>query len=103
MVQFFTKGTRVGIGLALLTIEKAVIVVKKTNGKTRVKKEEAKKTVGELIQKAESATKDIRILMDSVKQSAMSKLDIPSRTEIKNLENRIRELETKDNQEASRL
>jgi polyhydroxyalkanoate synthesis regulator phasin len=90
------------IGLTNLTIETAEKTVKRINAKMRTHKMEAGKTVGELIQKAEAARKDIRNLLDNVKQSALLKLDIPSRMEIKNLEKRIRELETKDEQGSAR-
>jgi polyhydroxyalkanoate synthesis regulator phasin len=99
MVQFFIKGGRAGIGLALLTIEKAEEAVKRINEKVKSKREEGRKTVGELIKKAEETKKDIQELLESARQSAISRLDIPTRTEIKNLEKRIRELEARENRE----
>jgi polyhydroxyalkanoate synthesis regulator phasin len=99
MVQCFTKGAKAGIGLAYLTIEKAEEAVNRFNERFKSKREEGKKTVDGLIKKAEEAKNDIRDLLESAKQTAMSRLDIPTRTEIKNLEKRLQELETKDNRE----
>jgi polyhydroxyalkanoate synthesis regulator phasin len=99
MVQFFKRGGWIGIGLAYLTLEKAEAAVKRFNERLKGKREEGRKTVGDLIKKAETAKKDVQDLLESTKQSAMSRLDIPTRTEIKNLEKRIQELEAKDNRE----
>jgi polyhydroxyalkanoate synthesis regulator phasin len=99
MVQFIKRSGRLGIGLAYLTLEKAEASVKRINERFKSKREEGRKTVGDLIKKAEAAKQDVQDLLESTKKSAMSKLDIPTRTEIKNLEKRIQELEARDNGE----
>jgi polyhydroxyalkanoate synthesis regulator phasin len=95
MVELIKKTVLAGIGLAFMTKEKAEEAAKKIVMEAKIKEGEGKKFVEELIRKSEEAKKSVEKLVDSAVHTAVTKLDMPTRTEMKNLEDRIRELEGK--------
>jgi polyhydroxyalkanoate synthesis regulator phasin len=85
----------VGIGLAFMTKEKAEEAAKKIVEEAKIKKVEGKKAVEELLKKSEEAKKSVEKLVDTAVRTAVRKLDIPTRAEMKKLEDKIRELQAK--------
>ncbi len=95
MIDLIKKSVLAGIGLAFMTKEKAEETAKKIVEEAKIKKEEGKKVVEELLKKSEDAKKSVEKFVDSAVHTAVTKLDIPTRVEMKKLEDRIRELEAK--------
>jgi polyhydroxyalkanoate synthesis regulator phasin len=95
MVELIKKTVLAGVGLAFMTKEKAEEAAKKIVLEAKIAEGEGKKFVDELLKKSEEARKSVEKLVDTAVHTAVTKLDIPTRTEIKKLENRIRELEGK--------
>lgn len=95
MVELIKKTVLAGIGLAFMTKEKAEEAANKIVAEAKIKEGEGKKFVEELIRKSEEAKKSVEKLVDTAVHTAVTKLDMPTRAEMKNLEDRIRELEGK--------
>ena len=95
MVELIKKTVLAGIGLAFMTKEKAEEAANKIVVEAKIKEGEGKKFVEELIRKSEEAKKSVEKLVETAVHTAVTKLDMPTRAEMKNLEDRIRELEGK--------
>jgi polyhydroxyalkanoate synthesis regulator phasin len=95
MVELIKKTVLAGIGLAYLTKEKAEEAAKNIAKEAKIKEGEGKKFIEEMIKKSEEARKSVEKLIDSAVHATVTKLDIPTRTEMKKLEERIKELEGK--------
>ncbi len=95
MVDMIKKTLLAGVGLAFMTKEKAEEVAKKFVQDTKIAEGEGKKFVEELLKKSEEAKKSVEKLVETAVHTAVTKLDIPTRNEIRKLEDRIRELEGK--------
>lgn len=95
MVELIKKTVLAGIGLAFMTKEKAEEAANKIVAEAKIKEGEGKKFVEELIRKSEDAKKSVEKLVDTAVHTAVTKLDMPTRAEMKKLGDRIRELEGK--------
>jgi polyhydroxyalkanoate synthesis regulator phasin len=95
MVELIKKSVLAAVGLAFMTKEKAEEAAKKIVEEAKIRKGEGKKFVEDLIKKSEEAKKSVEKLIDTAVHTAVTKLDIPTRAEMKKLEERIRTLEAK--------
>ncbi len=95
MVELIKKTVLAGVGLAFMTKEKAEVAAKKIVREAKIAEGEGKKFVDDLLKKSEEARKSVEKLVDTAVHTAVTKLDIPTRADIKKLEARIRELEGK--------
>jgi polyhydroxyalkanoate synthesis regulator phasin len=95
MVELIKKTVLAGIGLAFMTKEKAEVAANKIVKEAKIKEGEGKKFIEELIKKSEEAKKSIEKLVETAVHTAVTKLDMPTRAEMKKLEERIKELEGK--------
>jgi polyhydroxyalkanoate synthesis regulator phasin len=95
MVELIKKTMLAGVGLAFMTKEKAEEAAKKIVKEAKIAEVEGKKFVDELLKKSEDARKSVEKLVDSAVHTTVTKLDIPTRAEVRKLEERIRELEGK--------
>jgi|WetSurMetagenome_2_1015567.scaffolds.fasta_scaffold01385_5 polyhydroxyalkanoate synthesis regulator phasin len=95
MVEMIKKTLLAGVGLAFMTKDKAEEVAKKFVQDTKIAEGEGKKFVDELLKKSEEAKKSIEKLVETAVHTAVTRLDIPTRGEMKKLEDRILELEGK--------
>jgi polyhydroxyalkanoate synthesis regulator phasin len=93
MVELIKKTVLAGIGLAFMTKEKAEEAAKKIVQEAKIKEGEGKKFVEELLKKSEEAKNNIEKLVENAAHTAVTKLDMPTRAEMKKLEDRIKELE----------
>jgi polyhydroxyalkanoate synthesis regulator phasin len=93
MVDLIKKTLLAGIGLAFLTKEKAEETAKKIVEETKIAEGEGKKFVSDLIKKTEEAKIGAEKLVNDVVHTALKKLDLPTKAEIKRLEERIKDLE----------
>ena len=95
MIELIKKTLLAGVGLAYMTKEKAEEAAKKIVSEAKIAEGEGKKFVDEMIKKSEEARAGIEKAVNSGVQAALSKLDLPSKAEIKKLEDRIKALEGK--------
>jgi polyhydroxyalkanoate synthesis regulator phasin len=95
MVELIKKTVLAGVGLAFMTKEKAEVAAKKIVREAKIAEGEGKKFVDDLLKKSEEARKSVEKLVDTAVHTAVTKLDIPTRADIRKLEARIRELEGK--------
>lgn len=84
MVDMIKKTLLAGVGLAFMTKEKAEEVAKKFVQDTKIAEGEGKKFVEELLKKSEEAKKSVEKLVETAVHTAVTKLDIPTRNEIRN-------------------
>ncbi len=94
-MEVIKKTVLAGVGLAFMTKERAEEAAKKIVEDAKLAETEGKKFVEELIKKSEEAKKSVEKLVDTAVHTAVTKLDIPTRAEIRKLEEKIRELEAK--------
>jgi polyhydroxyalkanoate synthesis regulator phasin len=95
MVDLIKKTLLAGIGLAFLTKEKAEETAKKIVADTKIAEGEGRKFVNDLIKKSEETRANVEKLVSNSVRDALTKLDVPLRAEIKKLEDRIKELESR--------
>jgi polyhydroxyalkanoate synthesis regulator phasin len=95
MVELIKKTVLAGIGLAFMTKEMAEEAAKNIVKEAKIKEGEGKKFVEELLKKSEEARKSVEKLVDNAVHTAVTKLDMPTRAEMKKLEDRIKGLEGK--------
>jgi polyhydroxyalkanoate synthesis regulator phasin len=95
MFDLIKKTLFAGAGLAFMTKEKAEEVAKKIASEAKIAEGEGKKFVSELIKKSEEAKAGVEKLVNATVDKALTKLDLPSKAEVKRLEARIKELEAK--------
>jgi polyhydroxyalkanoate synthesis regulator phasin len=95
MIELIKKTVLAGVGLAFMTKEMAEEAAKKIVEEAKIKEGEGKKFIEDLLKKSEEAKKSVERLVDTAVHTAVTKLDLPTRAQIKNLEDRIKELEGK--------
>jgi polyhydroxyalkanoate synthesis regulator phasin len=95
MVDMIKKTLLAGVGLAFMTKEKAEEVAKKFVQDTKIAEGEGKKFVDELLKRSEEAKKSAEKLVETAVHTAVTRLDIPTRAEMRKMEERIQELEGK--------
>jgi len=93
MFDFLKKGAFLGLGLAAITKEKVEEFAKKIIEEKNLSEDEGRKLVDELQREAEMAKKRIESLVEEFVKKSLVKLDIPSISDIKKFELRIRKLE----------
>jgi polyhydroxyalkanoate synthesis regulator phasin len=95
MVELIKKTLLAGVGLAFMTKDKAEEAAKKIVEEAKIAEGEGKKFVNELIKKSEEARVSVEKIVNNAVQTTLAKLDLPSKEEIKRLEARIKELESR--------
>ena len=95
MVDLIKKTLLAGVGLAFMTKEKAEEAAKMIVKETKIAEGEGKKFVNDLIKKSEEARAGVEKLVNSAVETTLTKLDLPTKAQVKRLEERIKELEAK--------
>jgi polyhydroxyalkanoate synthesis regulator phasin len=95
MFELIKKTLLAGVGLAYMTKEKAEEAAKKIAAEAKIAEGEGKKFVDELIKKSEEAKAGIEKIVNNTVETALTKLDLPTKAQMKKLEDRIKELEGK--------
>jgi polyhydroxyalkanoate synthesis regulator phasin len=95
MVDLIKKTLLAGVGLAFMTKEKAEEVAKKIASEAKIAEGEGKKFVNDLVKKSEEARAGVEKLVNTAVETTLTKLDLPTKAEVKRLEARIKELEGK--------
>jgi polyhydroxyalkanoate synthesis regulator phasin len=97
MIELLKKTAFAGIGLAFMTKEKAEDAAKKIVSEAKIAEGEGKKFVDDLVKRADEARANVEKLIDTGVHAALARLDIPTRSEFRALQERVKELETKEN------
>jgi len=94
MFDLLKKTTLMGIGITSMTRDKIEELTKEIVKESKLSEEEGKKLVEDLLKRSEEARKDLESRVEKLVKSALEKLDIPSRAEMKKLQARVKKLET---------
>jgi polyhydroxyalkanoate synthesis regulator phasin len=95
MLDALKKTLYAGIGLAFLTRDKIEEMAKKMAEEAKLSEGEGKKLFEEFLRKSEEARATMEKMVTGAVATALEKLDIPRRGDIKALEARVAALEAK--------
>ena len=95
MFDFFKKNFFTAIGLAVMTREKIEEIGKKIAAEAKLSEIEGKQFVEELTKKTDDARFAIEKMVNEKIEVALKKLEIPTKSEIEVIENRVRKIEIK--------
>ena len=101
MIDTLKKAALIGLGFALVTKDKIEEFVKKAAIEAKLSEEDAKQLLDDLIEKSEKAKKDLEAKVDSGVKSALDKLNIATKKELKELEERVAKLESRDSEQGN--
>ena len=93
MLEMLKKGFFMGLGLALMTKEKAEGVINELIKKGEISEKEGKEFVEILMKKSEEAQQELQKKVEVFVQEALRKLDLPSKEEIKEITQRLEAIE----------
>lgn len=95
MLDSLRKAVYASVGLAFLTRDKIEELGRKFAEEAKLPEGEGRKLVDELLKKGEDAKASLDRTVASAVGSALEKLDIPRRAEVKSLESRVLALEAR--------
>jgi len=95
MFEELRKSIDKGLDYAFMTTEKLTNAAKEMAKENNLTKEEAKKLLDLLIKKSEETKKTMEENFQELVKTSLKKMNIPTKDEIKKLEDRIKKLETK--------
>lgn len=95
MIDTLRKALYAGVGVAFLTRDKIEEIAKKLAEEAKLSESEGKKLVDEFLKKSDDAKSSLDKMVSSAVSAAFEKLDIPRRSELKALEERVKALEAK--------
>jgi len=95
MLELIRKTLLAGLGLVVLTTEKAQRIIEPLIKKRQLSKSEGKKFVNELVKKSAQAREGLEKMIDRIVTKALSKMDIPRKQDYVKLSRRIEKLEKK--------
>lgn len=93
MLDFIRKMTMAGAGLAIMTTEKIQEFADELVKKGEMTEKEAKEVVNEYIEKSKQAKKDLEGKMEQWVTSFLNRMNIPTRTELDEIKERLTLLE----------
>ena len=96
MIDLLKKTVYASIGLAVMTREKVEEIGKRLAQEAKMSEGEGRQFVDELMKKSDEARASMEKMINERVEGALKKLNIPSRTELNALENRIRKLELEE-------
>ncbi|WP_206811331.1 phasin family protein [Paradesulfitobacterium ferrireducens] len=96
MKDLLKKGLALGLGVAVFSKEQIEKVVDDLVKKGEVSAAESKELVNELIAKGEEGQKELQRVVREHLNKLLSELNIPTKEDIKRLEERLARLESKD-------
>jgi polyhydroxyalkanoate synthesis regulator phasin len=95
MVDLIKKAFFTGLGLAVLTKEKAEELVKDFAEQAKLSEHEGKELVDSLMKQSDQARNDFQSKIDEAVQSVVSRLNLASKDEVASLKAKIDELSAK--------
>lgn len=94
MIDLFRKTFLIGLGLTSLTREKAEEFIDELIKRGEVESKEKGKAVDDLIQKAKEEEEKFNKKLDEALQKTITNMGLPTKKDIENLENKIKDLES---------
>lgn len=102
MTDIISKVINLGFGALIVTKENVEELIDEMVKKGEIKKDEAKAQVNELLKKVSSSKQEIVSMIEKIVENVLHKLDIPTRSELqqmqKKLEEIIKKLESREDQ-----
>lgn len=93
MLKTLRKLGLYGIGLAILTEEKIEEIVKDAVSEGKIKKEESKKAIDDLLKESKKEKNKLNLGIKKEVKKVLTDLDVPSKKDMSALEARINSLE----------
>ncbi len=93
MLDLLRKSVLIGIGLAAMTKDKVEELAKKIAEENNLSEEEGRKLAQDLLKRSDEARENLKSQVEKLVKSTLEKLDIPSRADLQELEERIKKLE----------
>jgi len=93
MFEDLKKSIDKGLDYAFMNAEKLAKAAKDMAKENKLTKEEAKKLYDHLVAKSEEARKNVETELQALVKNTLKKMDIPSKDELKKLEDRVKKLE----------
>ncbi len=93
MVDVIRKALLTGVGLAVLTKEKAEEVAREFARTAELSGDKGKEFVDEVVSRSEKARKDLEATIERYVAEALHRMNIPTRHDVAQLSDRIAELE----------
>ena len=95
MIESLKKALYAGVGLAFLTRDRIEETAKRLAEEAKLSESEGKKLVDEFLKRGEEAKASMERMVGSAVNSALDRVDIPRRSELKALEARVKALESR--------
>jgi polyhydroxyalkanoate synthesis regulator phasin len=93
LFETLKKTLYAGVGLAFLTRDKIEELGKRLAEEAKLSEADGKKFIDEILRKSEEAKASFEKALNGAVASALEKIDIPRRSELKALEDRVKALE----------
>ncbi|HOP46830.1 MAG TPA: phasin family protein [Desulfobacteraceae bacterium] len=95
MLDLLKKTLMTGVGLAVITKDKIEELVKEIIEKGEISEQEGKELIEKLQKKSDQARKDLEEKIERIVQKTLEKMNIPTKKDITDLEERIKAIEKK--------
>lgn len=95
MIDLIKKALYTGVGMAVLTKEKAEEVVKELTQQAKLSEQEGKELLDGLLKQSEQARADFEARVDNAVLSVVKRLNLASKDEVNSLRTKIDELSAK--------
>ena len=95
MVDLIKKALYTGVGLAVLTKEKAEELVKELTQQAKLSEQEGKELFDGLLKQSEQARTDLQTRLDEAVLAVVKRLNLATKDEVSNLRAKVEELSSK--------
>jgi polyhydroxyalkanoate synthesis regulator phasin len=95
MIDLIKKALYTGVGMAVLTKEKAEELVKELTQQAKLSEQEGKELFDGLLKQSDQARIDFQAKVDDAVLSVIKRLNLVSKDELESLENKVAELSAK--------
>jgi polyhydroxyalkanoate synthesis regulator phasin len=95
MVDLIKKALYTGVGLAVLTKEKAEELVKELTQQAKLSEQEGKELFDGLLKQSEQARTDLQTRLDEAVLVVVKRLNLATKDEVANLRAKVEELSSK--------
>ena len=103
MIDLIKKALYTGVGMAVLTKEKAEELVKELSQQAKLSEQEGKELFDSLLKQSEQARTDFQTKVDEAVLSVVKRLNLASKDEVEALRTKLDELSTKIGQSQSSI
>ena len=95
MVDLIKKALYTGVGLAVLTKEKAEELVKELTQQAKLSEQEGKELFDGLLKQSEQARTEFQTKVDEAVMTVVKRLNLATKDEVQSLKSRVEELSSK--------